>query len=137
MAPSGGSRSPGSESPESRSGSPRSRARAHLTAGSLSAGSIAAAVCFLVALLLAVAGRPAARGPALDPIATAAGMVALDAQAWASAGVLLLLGTPVAGVLATVVEYLKTSPAAESRYAIVALAVLLVLSVSLAVALVR
>jgi hypothetical protein len=121
----------------SSAGSRPSRARAHLTAGSLSLGSIAAAACFVVALLLAAAGRPAARGPALGPAATLAGMLALDAQAWASAGVMLLFATPVLGLLATVVEYVATSPAAERRYALVAVAVLAVLAISLAFALTR
>jgi hypothetical protein len=113
------------------------RARADFTARSLSIGSFTAAACFLVAIVLAAAGRPAAGGPALDPVATIEGLVTLDARAWASAGVLCMLAAPVAGLIATVVEYARAHGSPERRYALAALAVLAVLAVSLGVALSR
>jgi uncharacterized membrane protein len=72
-------------------------------------------------------------GGALDPASAVAGLGTLDPRAWASAGVLVLIATPVVGLVTTAAEHWRP----DRRFALVALLVLLVLAVSLAIAWLR
>jgi uncharacterized membrane protein len=109
------------------------RVPSRATAAVLTAGSLLSAGVFLVAVLLVLAGKPGGPGSALDPASALSGLTTLDPHAWASMGVLVLLVTPVAGLLTTAAEYWRP----ERRFALVALLVLAVLAVSLAVAWLR
>jgi uncharacterized membrane protein len=109
------------------------RVSSRATVAVLTAGSLLSAGMFLVAVLLVVAGRPGGPASALDPVSALFGLAALDPHAWASVGVLVLLATPVVGLLATTAEYWRP----ERRFALVALLVLAILAVSLAVAWLR
>ena len=113
--------------------SARPRASTRATVAVLTAGSFLSAGLFLVSVLLTATGRPGDGGPLLDPVSALADLAALDPSAWASMGIIVMLFTPVAGVMATTAEYWR----AERRIAIVALVVLAVLAVSVTVALLR
>jgi len=109
------------------------RASSRATVAVLTAGSLLSAGVFLVAVLLVATGRTGGPGPALDPASALSGLASLDPHAWASVGVLVLLVTPVAGLVTTAAEYWRP----ERRFALVALLVLGILAVSLGVALLR
>jgi len=111
----------------------RPRVPSRATVAVLTAGSLLSAGLFLIAILLVAAGRPAGSGGALDPASAVAGLGALDPRAWASAGVLVLIATPVLALVTTAAEYWRP----DRRFALVALLVLLVLAVSLAIAWLR
>ncbi|MFO1540078.1 MAG: DUF1634 domain-containing protein [Chloroflexota bacterium] len=100
----------------------------------LRAGTIVSAAAFAGALALRIAGRPTGDGDALDPGAVLAAIIALDPWGWATLGVFAVIVTPVLAIAATGHEH---RVAGDRRTALLALAVLGVLGLSLAVALLR
>lgn len=87
------------------------------TARVLAAGTLISAVCFVVGFVLNLVGADAsATGPGRD---------------WSNAGVITLLATPAAGLVATALELRHVQP----RSAALALAVLGILAIAVAVAL--
>lgn len=124
----GGSSGPGTHQVR---GSDSGEVSARGTSAVLVAGTLASAACFLVALGLEVMGRPTAQGDALD-FATVVG-AALEPRpwGWATLGVMCVIATPAAALLATLLEYRR------HREWLLAAAVLGILALSLVIALVR
>jgi uncharacterized membrane protein len=106
------------------------RAPSRATARALTVGSALSFVAFAVAFVADLADGTAAHVRA--PL-TLDALVRVDPEAWALVGVLILFATPVAGLLATAVEYYRP----ERRMSLVALAVLGLLALSVAIALSR
>ncbi len=100
------------------------------TSATLTVGSLASAFCFLVAIVLEVLGRPTTAG-SVDVAAVTRSLSALEPWSWATLGVIVVIVTPAAGLIATLFEY------RGRREAWLALGVLGILAVSLGVALVR
>ncbi|HVM29299.1 MAG TPA: DUF1634 domain-containing protein [Candidatus Limnocylindrales bacterium] len=94
-------------------------------------GTTAAAACLLVGLLLQAAGQPADAGDPLDLGAIAGDLGRLRPWGWTMLGVIVLLLTPPAGLLATFVEL----RAFEPRVALLGLTVMGVLALAVVVAL--
>jgi uncharacterized membrane protein len=109
------------------------RASARLTTRILSAGSILSSLLFVASLVLAAARGSEGSTRVLAVDAVVAGLPALDPVAWASAAILVLLATPVVGLVATVAEF----RAVERRFSLVAGLVLCVIAVSFVIALPR
>ena len=105
------------------------RAGTHATVTVLRMGTLLGAALLLGGVLLD-AVRGGGGGPAIDPTTIPAGLVALKPGAWVSAGALVLLLTPPAGLVATALEFLHLEP----RYTGVCLLVLGVLATSVAIA---
>jgi len=101
------------------------------TSATLTLGSLASAFCFLVAIVLEVLGRPTTAGSMVDVAAIARSLTAPEPWGWATLGVIVVIVTPAAGLIATLFEY------RGRREAWLALGVLGILAVSLGVALVR
>lgn len=98
----------------------------------LVAGTVLSAACFLVALVLDLLGRSAVGDRLLDPGALAASVFALESGAWASLGTLVVIVTPAAALVTTLLEYRR----AGDRVAVLASSVVLgILALSLALAL--
>ena len=97
----------------------------------LTAGAVVSAACFVVAIVLEFLGRSTASGDPLDVSAIVDSVVGLRPWGWATLGVLAVIITPAAGLMATAREFRGT------REALLALVVLGILGVSLIVALVR
>jgi len=115
-----------SSPPTTRVSAPR-----RYTSAVLTVGVTASAVFFVIALLGDVAAIAYDAGSVTDVGAVISGLSALSPWAWATLGVYAIVATPAAGLLATVAEYASVS---ERRTALVALAVLAILTVSAAVA---
>jgi uncharacterized membrane protein len=105
--------------------------RGHLTSRALTFGSVVASACFVLALVLELVGRRGqpSSGDGLSVDALLRGLVAPEALAWAVMGVLVVIGTPAVGLVATAWEY------RGRREALLALVVLGILGISLGVAL--
>lgn len=104
---------------------------ARATSTALTAGSLVSAFCFLVAIVLEVLGRPTTAGSMVDVAAVTRSLTAPEPWGWATLGVVVVIVTPAAGLIATLFEY------RGRREAWLALGVLGILAVSLGVALVR
>jgi uncharacterized membrane protein len=109
------------------------RATSRLTARTLTIGSLFSALFFLGGVVLDALGRSTGVADLLDPRAIAAAVVDLQAWGWSTIGVIVLIATPAAGLIATALEYRRPEP----RSALLAMTVLGVLAVSLAIALMR
>lgn len=103
------------------------------TVRALTGGALLSASLFVAAAALAASGRPWSSGPVLGPVAAARGMLELDPAAWASAGILVLLASPVLGLLTTAAEYRRV----DIRYSALACLVLAILTGSLLLAILR
>lgn len=104
---------------------------ARATSVVLSSGALFSAATLSVALLLELVGRPTTAGDPRDVGSLVAALVDFRPWGWATLGVISVIATPAAGLVATAVEY------AGRREALLALAVMGILAVSLAVALLR
>lgn len=103
------------------------------TSGVLAAGTLLSVGCFVVGFLLALLGGA---GQAQDPRRLdllLQALVQLEPWAWSMLGVLALLATPPAGLIATALETRRLQPAT----ALFALAVLGVLALATLFALLR
>ena len=101
-----------------------------LTSRVLTVGAIVSAACLAFALVLELLGRPRTPGDLLDVTSIASAMAELRPWGWATLGVLTVIATPPLGLLATALEL-------RGRQALLALAVLAILAVSVAIALFR
>ena len=101
------------------------------TSATLTGGVLVAAVLFAVALMAEVLGAASEPGEMTDIAAVLDGLVALDPWAWATAGAYAIVLTPAVGLLVTIGEYSSVS---ERRTALLALAVLAILTISAAIA---
>ncbi len=95
----------------------------------LTGGSLVSAFCFLVAIVLEIAGRSTTGGDVLDLGAVFRSMAVPEPWGWATAGVTVVIVTPAAGLVSTAAEF------RGRREAWLAIAVLSILGVSLTVAL--
>lgn len=100
------------------------------TSAVLTGGSLSSAFCFMVAIALEILGRPTTAGTALDITAVIDSMTVPEPWGWATLGVVVVIVTPAAALVATVAEY------RGRREAWLALGVLGILAVSLGLALV-
>jgi hypothetical protein len=73
-------------------------------------GTLGAAACLLAGLVLTLLGRPTSAGDPLDLAAVSLALAELRPWGWSMAGVLILLLTPPAGLLATLVELRRSAP---------------------------
>lgn len=105
--------------------------RARWTSLVFAAGTLSAAACLLIGLLLRAGGGPADVGDPLSLDEIVASAAAIRPWGWSMLGVLLLLATPAAGLVATALELRRD----EGRVAWLALAVLAVLGLAVAIAL--
>lgn len=103
-----------------------------LTAAVLSGGAAISAACFAVALAAGLAGADGARGDPADLSALLGALAALRPWAWASLGILAVIATPALGLVVTAAEYASLP---DRRTAVLALAVLAILGLSVVVAL--
>ncbi len=101
------------------------------TSAVLTGGSLISALCFMVALALEVLGQPATQGDVLDVAAVIRSLTVPEPWGWATIGVVVVIVTPAAGLIATMLEY------RGRREAWLALGVLGILALSLGVALLR
>jgi uncharacterized membrane protein len=101
------------------------------TARALSLGTLVSAGCFLVGLALNLLAQEAVsdQEPGLEDVVRSA--LALDPWGWSMLGVIVLLVTPVAGLVATALELRQLQP----RGALLALAVLGLLALAVIAAL--
>jgi hypothetical protein len=97
----------------------------------LTAGTLAAAGCLLIGLLLRLAGGDQRTGDPMDASSLAEAITGLRSWGWAMLGVLVLLATPAAGLVASLAELRGVQP----RVAALSAAVLAVLAVAVLVAL--
>jgi uncharacterized membrane protein len=125
-----GTDDPARRHPNGRNGTVPSRA----TSMALTIGVLLSAICFLVAgaFDLLVPGTTASE--VRDLPALIAGLVDLQAWAWAGLGTIVVIATPAVGLVVTATEY---AVASDRRTAGTALAVLGVLAISLAAAILR
>ena len=107
---------------------PASRATRLVLAG----GTTVSVVCFAVALLLDFVGRSRGGGSATDLGAVVSSALALQPWGWATLGTFAVIVTPALAIVATGLEYAAIH---DRRTAWTAVAVLVVLGVSLAVSL--
>jgi hypothetical protein len=98
----------------------------------LSIGTGTAALCFVIALLLDMAGRSGDHGDPTDVAGLVASIARLEAWGWATLGTLAVILTPAASLVATALEYRSV---ADRRTMLAAVAVLGVLAFSGALAL--
>lgn len=98
----------------------------------LAGGTAVSVACFAIALLLEFLGRPRGGGSTTDPAAVLASLVALEPWGWATLGTYAVIVTPALAIVATGLEYAAIR---DRRTAWTAVAVLVILGVSLAVAL--
>ncbi len=112
-------------------GSSPALAGTRATSAVLTLGSLISAGCFVVALALEVLGTPTTPGNALDMAAVIRSISVPEPWGWATLGVVIVILTPAAGLIATMLEY------RGAREAWLALGVLGILAVSLVVALLR
>lgn len=98
----------------------------------LAGGTAASVACFAIALILEFLGRPTGDGSATDLAAVAASTLALEPWGWATLGTFAVIVTPALAIVATGLEYAAIR---DRRTAWTAVAVLVVLGVSLAVSL--
>lgn len=96
----------------------------------LAAGTLAAATCLAIGILLRAAGGTADGGDPLSPAAIVAAIVQLRPWGWSMLGLLILLATPAAGLVATFLELRGQEP----RVAWLSVAVLGVLAAAVFVA---
>lgn len=101
------------------------------TSAVLTGGSLLSAFCFVVALILEILGRSTTQGNVLDASAVLRSMTVPEPWGWATIGVVIVIITPAAGLVATLLEY------RGRREAWLALGVLAILALSLGVALLR
>lgn len=101
------------------------------TARVLSLGTLLSAALFLFGLVLNLLGREAVADPDRSLAIVLRSALALEPWGWSMLGVLALLATPVAGLIATAFELRQVQP----RGALLALAVLGLLSVAAVLAL--
>lgn len=114
-----------------RAGSTRVTPERRWTNLAYTLGTTAAAACLLVGLLLHLVGQPAGASHPLDLGAIAEGVTQLRPWGWTMLGVIVLLLTPPAGLLASFAELRRDEP----RVAWLALAVLAVLLAAVLIAL--
>lgn len=100
----------------------------------MTAGVVASAACFVLAVVLELAGGVTNGGRMTDLPALRDGLVAMAPWAWASVGTFVLIVTPAVALLATVLEYLRAGDRVTVGLAVL---VLLVLSLGCLVAFVR
>jgi len=113
---------------------PREGAPRRATSAALTAGVAAAGVCFAVAMIAELIGAEPGSGEMTDIGAVLDGLVAFTPWAWATVGAYAVLATPVFGLLATAAEYWSVN---DRRTALLAAAVLAVLTTSAIVAILR
>lgn len=101
------------------------------TSAVLTGGSLVSAFCFTVAIALEILGRPTTAPSGLDIATVIGSMTVPEPWGWATLGVVVVIVTPAAALIATVVEY------RGHREAWLAVGVLGILAVSLGVALLR
>ncbi|MDQ3554343.1 MAG: hypothetical protein M3395_08040, partial [Chloroflexota bacterium] len=101
------------------------------TSAVLTVGSLLSAGCFLVAIVLEIAGRSTNGGDVLDIGAVFRSMTVPEPWGWATAGLAVVIVTPAVSLVATAVEY------RGCREAWLALGVLGILAASLGIALLR
>ena len=94
------------------------------TARALSLGTLLSAGCFVIGLVLSLAGRPSVAGDPLRLDILAGSIVELQPWGWSMLGVLVLLATPPIGLAVSYLEMRRLQP----RAAVVALLVLGVLA---------
>ena len=107
---------------------PASRSTRLVMAG----GTAVSVVCFAMALVLEFLGRPTGGGSATDPAAVASSVLALEPWGWATLGTYAVIVTPALAIVATGLEYAAIR---DRRTAWTAVAVLVILGVSLVVSL--
>jgi len=120
----------------------RREAGRRLTSVVLTGGVVAAAACFVAAILVealdgtaGVAAVDGAGAPGMTDLrAVLDGLLAPSAWAWAALGCYLLVLTPVAGLMATAIEYYAVG---DRRTVLLAAAVMAVLVLSVVVAVLR
>lgn len=100
----------------------------------LAVGTAVSAACFAFSLLLDLLGRAGLHGDASDLAAVLGSAVALEPWGWATLGTLAVIATPAAGLVATLAEYERVR---DRRTALLAVAVLAILGLSLVTALLR
>ncbi len=93
-----------------------------------------AAACFAIAIAAEVAGIEPGSGEMTDIGAVLSGLPALTPWAWATVGSYAIVLTPVLGLVATAWEYASVS---DRRTVLLAVAVLIVLTISAVVAILR
>lgn len=101
------------------------------TSATLMVGTLVSATCFLVALGLEVMGRPAVTGDTLDFATVVDALLEPRPWGWATLGVICVIATPAAALVATALEYRRR------RESLLVAVVLGILALSLAIALVR
>jgi uncharacterized membrane protein len=102
------------------------------TRSALAVGTAVSVVCFAVALMLEFLGRPDGGGSATDLGAVARSTLALEPWGWATLGTFAVILSPVGAIVATGLEFARIG---DRRTALTAVAVLVVLAVSLVVSL--
>ncbi len=110
------------------------RARDRWTRRLLTGGALVSGICLAIAIVLEAKGAAHGSGQLTDLAGIATSVVRWEPWGWASLGVLVMMGTPAAALVATTVEY---AAARDLRTAWTAVAVLAVLAVSLVVALIH
>jgi uncharacterized membrane protein len=111
-----------------------SHAPSRYTSASLTAGVVVAAICFALALAAELVSGEPGNGEMTDVAAVLAGMLVLDAWAWAAAGVYAVVATPLLGLVVTAAEYASIG---DRRAVALAVAVIAVLVASGAAAVLR
>jgi hypothetical protein len=104
------------------------------TRATLAVGIGVSVVCFVVAMALEFAGRPAGGGGGFDLPAVVRSAAGLEVWGWATLGTFAVILTPAAVLVATAWEYRVIG---DRRTALTACAVLLILACGLALALSR
>lgn len=108
------------------------RAGTRGTRAVLAVGTAVSVVCFSIAIILELLGRPDARGSATDLGAVARSAAAFEPWGWATLGTFAVILSPAGAIVATALEHAAIH---DRRTALTAVAVLVVLGISLAVSL--
>ena len=112
----------------------RQSAPRRYTSATPTGGVLTAAIRFVVAGAVEVAGADPGSGEMIDLAAVFEGLLAFTPWAWATLGTYAVLLTPVAGLLVTAWEYASVG---DRRTVLTAVAVLVVLGISALVAILR
>lgn len=108
------------------------RAGTRGTRAVLAVGTAVSVVCFSIAIILELLGRPDVRGSATDLGAVFRSAAALEPWGWATLGTFAVILSPAGAILATAFEHAAIH---DRRTALTAVAVLVVLGISLVVSL--
>ncbi len=111
---------------------PAIRPASRSTRLALAGGTAVSVTCFAAALILEFLGRPTSGGSATDLAAVIASALAFEPWGWATLGTYAVIVTPALAIVATGLEYAAIR---DRRTGWTAVAVLLVLGVSLVVSL--